>query len=171
VAWQGFQRYRDMGPTRSLAKAAAALNRSKRLLERWCSRWAWVARCAAWDAEQDRLAREAYTRARLEKSQQTIADLELFQGLARRRFVEWAKKIQEMPEAINEMGLDEARLIYGDAEKLKRVLMGEPAAIAETRHAGPGGEPLVITVEQIVEARKRIENLRQSRQNRKGQQT
>ena len=169
-AWQAFQCYRDLGPERSLAKAATKLQRSKRMLERWCSCWNWVTRCADWDAEQDRLTREAFAKARQEKAQQTMKDLELFQGLARRRYVELAKKIQEMPEAIQEMDLDEARLIYLECEKLKRVLMGDPAAIEETRHTGPGGKPLTITVEQVVAAQQQIQELRRSRQNRKEQE-
>jgi hypothetical protein len=122
-----FQQYRDAGPGRSLAKLAAMLQRSKRLLERWSARWSWVLRCRAWDAEQDRLTREAFTRARLEKTQQAINDLELFQGLARRRYVEFAKRIQQMPEAISKRE-EEAQYLLGD-ERLRGMYARLPAAL------------------------------------------
>lgn len=67
-AWEAFQKYRDMGLARSLAKVAQDLSKSKPLLSGWSSKHAWVLRAAAWDAEQDRL-----WQAELRAAQKTAA--------------------------------------------------------------------------------------------------
>src|SRR5438445_12291331 len=59
-AFAAFCRYRDLGPAdRSTAKVAQKLGRSKTLIDRWSSRWSWVKRVEAWDAEQERIRFEA----------------------------------------------------------------------------------------------------------------
>lgn len=50
-----FKTYRDLGPTRTVAQVARDLNKSRPLLATYSSRYSWVLRAAAWDAEQDRL--------------------------------------------------------------------------------------------------------------------
>ena len=57
-AWASFVVYRDMGPARSLAKAARELGKSKATLEAFSVNHDWVARAASWDAELDRIRRE-----------------------------------------------------------------------------------------------------------------
>lgn len=54
-AFQGFQFYRDAGEDRSIRSTAAALGKSKRLLETWSSEHEWRARLYAWNLHQDRL--------------------------------------------------------------------------------------------------------------------
>jgi hypothetical protein len=58
-AWYAFQTYRDLGPERSFRKLRERLNKSEGLFKRWSIRWQWVARVEAWDAEQERVVREA----------------------------------------------------------------------------------------------------------------
>lgn len=53
-AWAGFQAYRNMGLERSLPKAAAELGKPRTTLATWSSRFSWLMRAAAWDAEMDR---------------------------------------------------------------------------------------------------------------------
>lgn len=63
-AYDGWCRYRDLGPRRSLGQAAEAVYGAavtaaqRRTIERWSARWRWVDRAAGWDREQDRLRRE-----------------------------------------------------------------------------------------------------------------
>src|SRR5262245_48648198 len=61
AAWHGFQCYRELGMERSYRKVAAAVSRTKRMVERWGSKWNWIERAAAWDAELDRWIRAAST--------------------------------------------------------------------------------------------------------------
>jgi hypothetical protein len=56
---EAFALYRDFGADRSLAAVAQALGKSKALMDRWSAEDSWVARCAAFDAETDRRARDA----------------------------------------------------------------------------------------------------------------
>lgn len=53
-AWEAFQKYRDLGPSRSGAKVGKELGKSQALIDRWSAENAWVLRASAWDAEQDR---------------------------------------------------------------------------------------------------------------------
>jgi hypothetical protein len=47
-----------MGQGRSIPKVYQKCTENQSLLKRWSARWEWQNRCAAWDAELDRLARE-----------------------------------------------------------------------------------------------------------------
>lgn len=58
-AWAAFIAYRDMGLDRSTAKVSRQVGKNKGLMDRWSSRHGWVERVAAWDAERDRVKREA----------------------------------------------------------------------------------------------------------------
>lgn len=61
-AWEAFKTYRDLGMKRSTANVQRTIGKSKRLIDGWSSKKNWVARCAAWDREQDRIGREARTK-------------------------------------------------------------------------------------------------------------
>lgn len=54
-AWRSFKHYRDMGLTRTTPKTAEELGKSLNTILTYSSRFSWVLRAAAWDAEQDRL--------------------------------------------------------------------------------------------------------------------
>jgi hypothetical protein len=54
-AFEAFKVYRDLGPTRSIAKAAQKLGKAAVTLHAWSSRNDWVIRADAWDREDDRL--------------------------------------------------------------------------------------------------------------------
>ncbi len=58
-AWQAFEMYRNMGAERSTGKVQRTVGKSKRLIDGWSSKHDWVRRVAAWDREQDRIARKA----------------------------------------------------------------------------------------------------------------
>lgn len=74
-AYDAFITYRDQGYTRSYRATAAALNKSRSLIDRWGKVWFWQGRAAAWDAELAKQTavkqREAQEKAR--KRHETIA--------------------------------------------------------------------------------------------------
>lgn len=58
-AFQAFGTYRDLGPSRSLAKTAQILSKTKQgTLQPWSTSWGWVERASAWDDEADRNQRK-----------------------------------------------------------------------------------------------------------------
>jgi hypothetical protein len=58
-AYEAFCHYRDLGPSRSLAKVGQELGKSVGLMERWSSEHDWVARVRALEARDQMLMREA----------------------------------------------------------------------------------------------------------------
>lgn len=65
-AWAAFQTYRDLGPgRRSTAEVARQSGKHKSLIDRWCKRWAWVARCREHDAARDQQLRQELAAAEL----------------------------------------------------------------------------------------------------------
>lgn len=63
-AFEAFQLYRDAGADRAVRAVARTLGKSGTLIAGWSSKKAWVARCRAFDADQDKRARAAADRAR-----------------------------------------------------------------------------------------------------------
>lgn len=53
-AWEAFRTYRDMGATRSTAKVARRLGKSKTLMDRWSGANSWQIRVSAYDKFLDR---------------------------------------------------------------------------------------------------------------------
>ena len=60
---EAFEHYRDQGPGRSQAATAKALGKSRQIVGKWSHENGWVERCAAWDAECDRVRREEFMEA------------------------------------------------------------------------------------------------------------
>jgi hypothetical protein len=58
-AFRAFACYRDLGARRSLRAVAQELGKSGSLISRWSAEHEWRSRVRAWDAEQDRVKREA----------------------------------------------------------------------------------------------------------------
>ncbi len=79
-AFAAFSVYLSLGAERSLAKTAAKLSRSKVMMEKWCRRWAWPARVAAYNSHMALVEREAA------------------EALTREKGVDWAKRYQELRE-------------------------------------------------------------------------
>jgi len=51
-AYAAFERYKLLGPQRSVMRVAADLGRHPSLIRRWCQRHHWVERALAWDSAQ-----------------------------------------------------------------------------------------------------------------------
>jgi hypothetical protein len=53
-AWAAFCTYRDLGKSRGIRGAAAAIGKAPRQLDTWSSKFGWVKRAAAFDSHHDR---------------------------------------------------------------------------------------------------------------------
>jgi hypothetical protein len=84
-AFEAFAVYRDLGPARSVTKAARQLDKSRSLLGRWSKAYAWVMRATAYDREQDRvfLAEQHQARRDIARRHAKIAQAFLGKAVAR----------------------------------------------------------------------------------------
>jgi len=69
AAYEAFCAYRDKGASRSTAKVARQLGKSKSLIDRWSSRWSWGSRAAAYDGYLDSERRAAAAQEARETAQ------------------------------------------------------------------------------------------------------
>ncbi|OLZ69512.1 hypothetical protein AV521_18565 [Streptomyces sp. IMTB 2501] len=84
-AYEAFTVYRDLGPARSVTKAARELDKSRTLLGRWSRQYAWVMRAAAYDREQDRLfvAEQSHARREMARRHAKLAQAVQSKAVAR----------------------------------------------------------------------------------------
>ena len=136
-AYEAFAIYRDLGPARSTRQVSQQLGKSRQLIGRWCTEYEWVKRCAAWDAENDRIAR-------LENLAE-IKDM-------RKRHADLAKKaLSKVAEALEDMkaegisNSDVARLM-DVASKLERLSRGDVGDVIEERDGGEAVNPVQIYI-------------------------
>lgn len=125
-AFEAFATYRDMDG-RSLAKVGRTLGKSKALMERWSSTWEWQKRVAAWDAEQDRIARQNQI-DEIKKMRKRHTDL------ATAMLVKAAKALQRIPE--DEVKASDVSRLVETASKLERISRGDAGEVVEARDGG-----------------------------------
>ncbi len=80
-AFEAFAAYRDMGTSRSTAKVAQKLSKSKTLIDRWSGTWNWVERVRAYDRELDK---QAHARAVQDVRQMTDRHIRIAMQLQRK---------------------------------------------------------------------------------------
>ncbi len=124
--YEAFCKYRDM-PQRSLAKVAQELSKSTGLICRWSREDKWVDRVAAWDDEQDRLARQAQI-DEIKKMRKRHADM------ATAMLVKAAKALQRLPE--DEIRAGDLSRMVETAAKLERISRGDVGEVVEERDGG-----------------------------------
>lgn len=124
--FEAFQRYRDMS-NRSISQVARDLSKSRQLIQRWAGENNWHERVAAWDAEQDRIARQAQT-DEIKKMRKRHADL------ASAMLVKAAKALKNLSEEeINGMTISK---MVETASKLERISRGDAGDVVEERDGG-----------------------------------
>ena len=136
-AFYAFTLYRDMPPKeRSLRRVAEALGyiRAMQGLRRppvpgrivaWSQRFAWVERAAAWDAEKERLAREAEAEAIKTMRERHAREAVALQERALQR-------LRDMrPE---ELSPRDVLAFLVEAARLERLSRGEPETVTEERN-------------------------------------
>lgn len=131
VNFEAFAIYRDMGRERSLSKVAERLNKSETLMGRWSGKYDWVKRAAAWDDEQDRIAREIAQKEQAEEIKKM-----------RRRHAALAKKMLDTADAaLDAFDLDDIKpsdvgRLVDIASKLERISLGDAGEVVEERDGG-----------------------------------
>lgn len=130
-AYAAFCEYRDMGAERSLDKVATKLNKSSTLIARWSSKYKWVERVAAWDDEQERIARIAAQKENI----QAIKDMRKRHAtLATSMLIKAAKALGRIPE--DEIKAGDISRMVDIASKLERISRGDVGEVVEERDGG-----------------------------------
>lgn len=139
-AYSYFALYRDLGRTRTVAKAAAEVHKSRDYLHKLASTWRWVQRAQAWDREQDRLYSEGLAERRRDMAERHARIASALQ----------AKIVARL------QSLDPAKLTPNDiarwlevATRVERLALGLPDST--TAHTGPDGGPIQAEVSQMSE--------------------
>lgn len=125
-AFAAFAVYRDMDQ-RSCRKVAEELGKSTGLIERWSRTHDWQKRVSAWDAEQDRIARQNQI-DEIKKMRKRHTDL------ATAMLVKAAKALQRIPE--DEVKASDVSRLVETASKLERISRGDAGEVVEARDGG-----------------------------------
>ena len=136
-AFEAFALYRDMGVNRSIRKVARNLNKAVTTLAEWSTKNEWVKRAAAWDAEQDRIARNelaaemAATRKRQRKQAQRMQEkgMELLESIS-----------------IGDAKLSEIVSLLKAGMEQERIAIGDVGEVIEERNGGEAVSPVQIYV-------------------------
>lgn len=132
-AYEAFCLYRDMGASRSLRRVVRDIDKSLTTIGIWSSEHNWVERCKAWDAEQDRIAREAQL-DEIRKMRERHAQLAM----------DMLEKVVAGLDHINpyEMSPNEMARIVDVASKLERISRGDVGEVVEERDGGSAPTPV-----------------------------
>lgn len=135
--FEAFCVYRDLGPGRSLAQVAEKLSKSEQLIRRWSSAYEWVKRAAAWDGEQDRIAR--------------VENLKAIKEMRKRHARIALKALQKVDAALDhidpaEMGKSDVARLMSEASKLERISRGDVGDVVEERDGGEAINPVQIYI-------------------------
>lgn len=146
-AYQAFEAYRSLGPNRSIDRAwrhargiPDSPQRAPRRWQVWSRRWEWVARVAAWDAEEARKRREAEVdaiRAMCERHVAIALELQA-KALARLESLD--------PDTLTPR---EVMLWTVEAAKLERLARGMAKEHVAAEHTGEQGGPLEIVFQVL----------------------
>ena len=126
-AFEAFAVYRDMGAGRSINKTAQKLSKNRTTIADWSTKYEWVKRVAAWDAEQDRIARQNQI-DEIKKMRKRHTDL------ASAMLVKAARALQRIPE--DEIKATDVSRMVETASKLERISRGDAGDVIEERDGG-----------------------------------
>lgn len=136
-AFEAFCVYRDLGTERSIAKTGRQLGKNRVTLEGWSSKYEWVKRVAAWDAEQDRIARQEQIKA-------IKAMRNRHAGMAKAMIVKAGRALQRIPE--EEIKASDISRMIEVASKLERISRGDVGEVIEERDGGEAINPVQIYI-------------------------
>jgi hypothetical protein len=132
-AYAAFVAYRDIGATRTQNKVAAQLGKSSQLMARWSTRWAWIERVDAWDAQLEREAQVAALAEARQRGRDIIKSAQFVQALALQRF----KKLHEDPNEIAKVKVRDALSMLVEGVKMEKIERGEPTEIVDAGRKAP----------------------------------
>lgn len=116
-AYQAFELYRDLGPSRSVRLVAEELAKSRILMERWSKRWNWVIRAREYDNFNEHARMQAFHKKRLASIEKQAELGEALREKAHTAVI--ALDTSEMDAAVicrmAEVGVKIERLAYGDS--------------------------------------------------------
>lgn len=135
--FEAFVIYRDLGPGRSLPQVAEKLGKSATLIERWSAANDWVKRATAWDAEQDRIARQEQLDeiVKMRKRHAKIAE----------KALDKVSQALDMVDPEHLSNADISRLME-TASKLERLSRGDVGDVIEERDGGEAINPVQIYI-------------------------
>lgn len=128
--WEAFRIYRDMGPSRTIARAAASQGKAAVTWEAWSREFSWVARASAWDEEVDRKEREEHLQTVRDMTKRHVQEARALQAKA-------IARLQSLDPG--ELSPREVLRYFVEAVRLERTAVGEPEQIIETRQSGQVG--------------------------------
>lgn len=134
-AYEAFSLYLSYGRDRSYRKVAAELQKSETLIGRWGGRYDWIKRAAAWDDEQDRIAR--------------LAQLEDIKKMRKRHAKLAYDMLEKAAKALNRLPEEEIKAVdvsrmVETASKLERISLGDVGDVIEERDGGEAISPVQI---------------------------
>jgi len=126
-AWEAFKVYMDIPSSRSCAKVARHLGKSKALIDRWCSAYKWVRRIEEWQKHLDAAGNQAAIDAVKEMRSRQVNLASGFLAVAG----EELKKLLQQVKNNSALTLSPEQIvkIADFATKLERVNRGEPESI------------------------------------------
>ncbi len=132
-AYAAFATYRDMGPERSLEKAAKKLSKSSRVLAEWSGKFGWVERARAFDEQTAKMAAD--------RAVVTHAEVRARQAQQARRMAEKGMQKIEATDP-DDLSHVEATSMAKTGWQEERAALGIPATFDVTT----GGQALIPTV-------------------------
>ncbi|MEV4705441.1 hypothetical protein [Actinoplanes sp. NPDC049316] len=141
AAYAYFAVYRDLGRTRTVAKVADEVNKSRDYLHKIAATWRWVQRAQTFDREQDRVYSEALAERRREMAERHARLASALQSKV-------VTRLQSL-DASKLTPTDIARWLEVTT-RLERLALGLPDSA--TAVSGPDGAPIEVEVSGMGEA-------------------
>lgn len=153
-AFEAFVVYRDMGPTRSLMKAAQKLDKNRTTIGDWSAKWSWVERVDAWDDEQDRIRRLELAQARVEAVERHWKSAAQVNAAGIFALNKWYKIAKSNPERLRPM---EALKLWEHSLRIEREILRLDAGPGEGEEINLDGMSPEEIREALLDMRREID--------------
>lgn len=136
-AFEAFVIYRDLGAGRSHRKTGQQLGKNLTTIGEWSVKYDWMKRVAAWDAEQDRIARN-----------EMLAEMTATRKKQRRQAQRMQEKGMELLESISlgDAKLSEIVSLLKAGMEQERIAIGDVGEVIEERSGNDPVSPVQIYI-------------------------